>query len=961
MALINEPGTPDAVAAGDALVVADLASAARQRERLGGKAANLARLEALGLPVPPWYAVTTAAFAAALGPDLRGRIAARLAPFAGSPSVRELDAAARDVRSWIEQLPLPAGLGAAMAAAHAARIGAGAFVAVRSSAAGEDAAGESFAGLHDSFLYVRGETEVELALRRVWSSAYSERALAYRLAQGLPLLEIAVAVVVQEMVTARASGVLFTADPATGSVHDIVISALYGAGEGLVSAGLDADTFVVDKQSLEVDRRLAGKRERLVFDAANGSGLRHEPVPAAMQEASSLSAAEVGALARLGLLVERHHGCPQDLEFAIDEGGRAWLLQARPVTTVAELGPAAGNRLLWDNSNIIESYSGVTSPMTFSFIRRAYAIVYHCFAEVMGIAPGKVRAHRVVFDHMLGLFRGQVYYNLRNWYALVRLFPGYQYNQKFMESMMGVREPAADPADDASMSALVAGAARATGTAAAPSRLHRYTVELPALLRLVLRSASNFLHIRRIVGDFQASFSALYGEWSARDFSAMAPHELLALYREMEDRLLWNWKAPIVNDFFVMVFYGTLKRLAASWCGDASGSLQNDLICGEGGIESTEPTKMLLAMAAAARRRPEVVELLRASPPEVLAAQVPSDPRCAELAAAVRRYLELYGLRCMNELKLEEPSLRDRPAFLYQVLRNYLAASDAAALDVAALESREGQIRAAAERRAAAALAARRGLLPRRAVFRWVLANARLGVKNRENLRFARTRIYGLLRELLRAVGQRFTAAGILAAPEDVFYLTLDEVWDYVEGMAVTTDLRGLAALRRAEFDRYREVEARPEDRFETFGMAYHRNLFRGRPPRRAAPGSAGATPAGDAGDAGAGPGAAALQGTPCCPGVATGAVKVIRTPADDASLAGEILVAERTDPGWVPLYPSVSGLLIERGSILSHSAIVAREMGIPTIVGIPGLIAALRTGQRVRMDGAAGTVELLD
>ncbi len=985
---MNEPATPNAAAAGDALVVADLASAARQRERLGGKAANLARLEALGLPVPPWYAVTTAAFAAAVDPDLRGRIAARLAPFArqeGSPpgqvpvaaagaardlevSTRELDAAARDVRSWIEALPLPAGLGAAMAAAHAARIGAGAFVAVRSSAAGEDAAGESFAGLHDSFLYVRGETEVESALRRVWSSAYSERALAYRLAQGLPLLEIAVAVVVQEMVTARASGVLFTADPATGSVHDIVISALYGAGEGLVSAGLDADTFVVDKQSLEVDQRLAGKRERLVFDAEGGSGLRHEPVPAAMQEASSLSAAEVGALARLGLLVERHHGCPQDLEFAIDEGGRAWLLQARPVTTVAELGPAAGNRLLWDNSNIIESYSGVTSPMTFSFIRRAYAIVYHCFAEVMGIEPGKVRAHRVVFDHMLGLFRGQVYYNLRNWYALVRLFPGYQYNQKFMESMMGVREPAADPADAADTAgtpAPVAGAARVARIAAAPSRLHRYTVELPALLRLVLRSASNFLHIRRIVGDFQTSFSALYGEWSARDFSAMAPHELLALYREMEDRLLWNWKAPIVNDFFVMVFYGTLKRLATSWCGDASGSLQNDLICGEGGIESTEPTKMLLAMAAAARRRPEVVELLRASPPQVLAAQVPADPRCAELAAAVRRYLELYGLRCMNELKLEEPSLRDRPAFLYQVLRNYLAASDAAALDVAALEAREGQIRAAAERRAAAALAARRGLLPRRAVFRWVLGNARLGVKNRENLRFARTRIYGLLRELLRAVGHRFTAAGILAAPEDVFYLTLDEVWDYVEGMAVTTDLRGLAALRRAEFDRYREVEARPEDRFETFGMAYHRNLFRGRPPRRVVAGSAGATAGGDAGDAGGagdmGAGAAVLQGTPCCPGVVTGAVKVIRTPADDASLAGEILVAERTDPGWVPLYPSVSGLLIERGSILSHSAIVAREMGIPTIVGIPGLIAAMRTGQRVRMDGAAGTVELLD
>jgi pyruvate,water dikinase len=102
------------------------------------------------------------------------------------------------------------------------------------------------------------------------------------------------------------------------------------------------------------------------------------------------------------------------------------------------------------------------------------------------------------------------------------------------------------------------------------------------------------------------------------------------------------------------------------------------------------------------------------------------------------------------------------------------------------------------------------------------------------------------------------------------------------------------------------------------------------------------------------------LRGTGCSPGIVTGTVKVIRTPREDVSLNGEILVAERTDPGWVPLYPSVSGLLIERGSILSHSAIVAREMGIPTIVGIPGLVATLQTGQTVTMDGGAGVVRLL-
>ena len=896
------------------LVVADPRVALPLASLLGGKAASLARLETAGLPVPPWYAVSAQSFAAALA-------AAGL-----EEDLWQREPA--EIRAAILALPIPPEVAAAIARAHAERIPAGSLVAVRSSAVGEDAAGESFAGLHDSFLFVRGEAALLAAVRGVWASAWNERALAYRRAKGLPLDGIArgaIGVVVQAMVEARTAGVLFTANPNDGNVHEMVASSLWGAGEGLVSAGLDADTYAIDKETLAVTGRLAVKSEQVVLDREAGSGVVRAPVPAELRERSSLSPEELGALARMGLAVERLYRRPQDIEFALDADGRLFLLQARPVTTVSEVGPAAGNRLLWDNSNIIESYSGVTSPMTFSFIRRAYSIVYHCFAEVMGISPRAVRAHRDVFDNMLGLFRGQVYYNLLNWYRLVRLFPGFNYNKAFMESMMGVREALADGEEPAPV----------TG-------LRRWTVELPALLRLLGRSARNFLRIRRIVGDFQAHFREHYERWSALDFRAMAPHELAALYREMEEKLLWEWQAPIVNDFFVMVFYGTLKRLCTAWCGDAAGTLQNDLIAGEGGIESTEPTKLLLALAARARQEPELSRLLGERSPAELAATIPADPRFAAFAAEIARYLDLYGFRCVNELKLEEPSLRDRPAFLYQILRNYLA-GDPAALDVAAMAERESRIRRDAEARAFAALRQKRGLLPRAAIFRRVLANARLGVKNRENLRFARTRIYGLLRELLRAAGENFAAEGLLAAADDIFYLTLDEVWDYVRGRAVTTDLRALASLRRAEFDAYRrEAERQPADRFETFGLPYHGNRFQGRP-----------RPAVAAADGVLSP----LSGTGCCPGVVTGPVKVLRTPTEDARLDGEILVAERTDPGWVPLYPSVSGLLIERGSILSHSAIVAREMGIPTIVGIAGLVAALKTGQVVTMDGAAGTV----
>ena len=818
--------------------------------REGGKAENLRRLAAIGQRVPPFYVV------------------------ADAPVTHEL---------------------------------VGELFAVRSSAVGEDASGASFAGIHESLLFVRPNA-IAQAIETVRDSARSERAVAYRREKGMALDDAPMPVVVQQMIDARASGVAFTANPTSGDVGEIVISALFGLGEGLVSAGFDADTFIVQKDDLSIGAEIVEKPEAIAFDRTRGSGTTRVAVDD--PRARSLTDEEVLEVARAAMEIERAFGRPQDIEFAFDERG-LWILQTRPITTVDEYGPAAGNRLLWDNSNIVESFSGVTSPMTFSVIRRAYAIVYRLFAEVMGIPREVIREEKYLFENMLGFFRGQVFYNLLNWYALVRLFPGYKQNRTFMESMMGVsaalrREDAEGSAADARASSRGGGFLAALG-----------------MTPIAARMAWNFLRIDRHVAEFESNFRAHYERWSRTDFDALKPHELMRLYYEFEDRVLWSWRAPIINDFFVMIFYGTLKKLCAKWIGDET--LQNDLLAGEGGIESAEPARQLLRLAAVAREDAPLREAIEAGDLPRIRRERPM------FAREIDAYLDLYGFRTMNELKLEEPSLRDRPEMLLTFLRNYLVA------DVKPQDDREASIRIEAERRAFAALSPLR-----RVLFRFVLKRARIGVRNRENMRFARTRIFGLVREVVRAMGRRLHEEQLLDSPDDVFHLGLEELWDYVKGTALTTDLRGLAALRRAELDAYR---AAPEidERFETFGMAYHRNRFRSRrAPSAAAPDGS-------------------LRGIACSPGQVRGPVKVLRSPSDDMRLAGEILVAERTDPGWVPLYPSISGLLVERGSILSHSAIVAREMGIPTIVGIRGLTDALRTGDVVAMDGSTGAVEVVE
>ena len=236
------------------------------------------------------------------------------------------------------------------------------------------------------------------------------------------------------------------------------------------------------------------------------------------------------------------------------------------------------------------------------------------------------------------------------------------------------------------------------------------------------------------------------------------------------------------------------------------------------------------------------------------------------------------------------------------------------------------------------------------AFYRFILRHARIAVRDREDLRFLRTNTFGVVRRLFRAMGRNFHKLGVIDDPRDVFYLTMDEMVAYGEGRSLTLDFRPLIQTRKTEFDRYRATPA-PPDRFVTRGMSgmsfrdpsilADADILKSELPQSTDPN--------------------VLLGTACCPGIVEGVVRVVLSPTDAEGLRGEILVTERTDPGWVPLFPSCSGLLIERGSLLSHSALVARELGIPTIVGISGgLLTRLKTGMKVRMDASRGEIRIL-
>jgi pyruvate,water dikinase len=896
---------------------------------LGGKGHNLARLLALAAAaadpsrpqfrVPRFVVVTANAFDRWVTGDR---------PWPAS----EEDAERR--RREVAALVVPAELATALRDALAAQCLTAATVAVRSSAAAEDGATASFAGQFETVLGVPAADERALAdaLRAVWASAFLARAEAYRAGRAGGG-GVRMAVVIQELVEPEVSGVAFSADPVTRDPGTAVVSAVYGLGEGLVSGELDADAYRVRFAAAgtpAVETTIAHK-DRALRSAPGGP--RAEPVAAERRDAPALTDPEALRVASCARVLADTLGAPQDIEWALLPGAprELVLLQTRPITTLqaparASTSPATpepadrGERRLWDNSNIIESYSGVTTPLTFSFARRVYEDVYRQFCRLMGVSEPLLEANRRTFANMLGLVRGRVYYNLLNWYRTLGLLPGFAFNRGFMEKMMGVREALEDPPPPAS----------------AGGRLK----DLVNLVRMVLRMIREAGRLKDEVPAFHARVEATLAPLASVRFETRSEDDLLATYRGLEESLLTRWRAPLVNDFFAMIFFGTLCRLIERWLPGAPPTLANDLLCGEGGIISTEPARRVMALARRVAESPSLAARFAGdTDPAAVLRGLGDDPAHVEFRRALDDYIERFGDRCLEELKLETVTLREDSAFLVQMIRSYAARGT---VDPETQRAHEKSIRVAAETLVRSRLSG-----VRRVVFGWVLARARRRVRDRENLRFERTRVFGMVRRLFLALGARLAGRGRLGAPRDVFYLTIDELFADGEGTGATLDLARLATARRAEFEAFARAPA-PPDRFETWGT-----------PALAfgAEGHAGAAVAAST----PGTGARELKGTGCCPGVVRERVCIVRDPREAHGVTGRILVAERTDPGWTLLFPAARGLLVQRGSLLSHSAIVAREMGLPCVVGVPGLLDTLREGELVEMDGASGSIVRLE
>ncbi|MEP7345676.1 MAG: PEP/pyruvate-binding domain-containing protein, partial [Gemmatimonadaceae bacterium] len=447
---------------------------------IGGKAASLAALASAGIAIPPWFAVR-----------------------AGSNTQWD-EVLARDLAQAIRDLS-PAGE----------------LLAVRSSAVEEDGAAHSFAGQFESYLFVAPD-EVAARIKDVWSGAASARVMAYRRELGLDGESPPPAVLVQRMVEPDVAGVAFSADPVTGRRGTCVVAAAWGVGTAIVSGDADADTYHVDRNETIVRREIAEKR---IAHRRGPGGVIEQPVPSQLVSQPALTDQQILEVARLARSTERHFGRPQDIEWALADG-HLYLLQSRPITSLAAIPDPDGELAIWDNSNIAESFGGVTTPLTYSFARYVYEAVYREFCRILQVPEERIDANGDALRAMLGLVRGRVYYNLVSWYRILALLPGYQINRPFMEQMMGVKEGLPDEV-----------AARLTP----PSRGERFRDGL-AIGRMLFALIRAHQKLPSSIAEFQARLDTSLAP--GQDLSRLRPDELVAHYRDLERVLLSRWDAP---------------------------------------------------------------------------------------------------------------------------------------------------------------------------------------------------------------------------------------------------------------------------------------------------------------------------------------------------------------------------------------------------------------------------------
>jgi rifampicin phosphotransferase len=849
---------------------------------VGGKGAHLGELSRIdGIRVPAGFCVTTDAYQRIMAdaPSLDDRLE-RLSRL--QPDDREvIRALCAEIRRTIEEIAIPGDLAAAITR-PLARLGEHAAYAVRSSATAEDLPTASFAGQQDTYLNVVGWAAILQHVSRCWASLFTERAMTYRLRNGIDQRQVQMAVVVQQMVFPRVSGILFTADPVTGNRKIASVEASYGLGEALVSGLVNADVYTV-RDGVVVARAIATKR--LAIYASPAGGTEERAIAPERQDEPALTDVQAVRLAQLGRRIEAHFGRPQDIEWClVDDDLEFQIVQSRPITTLFPI-PETG-----DQENHVYVSVGHQQMMTDSM-------------KPLGLSVWQMTTPRPMAEA-----GGRLFVDVTQELASPASRAG-------LMAALGKSDPLIGDAlqtivERENFLPSVSG----DGPAWTPPGTSQTPIETaPAI-------------VAELIEQSQASIAAL-----KRDIRTMSGAALLDFIQTDVQEM---WRGQLDPRSMQVVLAGMeatwwLNEQLQTWLGEKNAA--DTLTQSVPNNVTSEMGLALLEVADEIRPYPDVVAFLQHVEDEnfLVRGDLTELEGGQEARDAIQVWLDRYGMRGAGEIDITRPRWSERPTTLLPIILGHIEN----------FEPGEGQRRFAQGRQEAwqkeQELLERLRALPggeeKAAESKRMIDRVRTFAGYREYPKYGMVSRYFVYKQALLEEAERLVQAHVLREQEDIYYLTFQELQDVVRTRQVD-DQR--IRQRQDEFRAYQALT--PPRVLTSDGEAVTGSYRRDDVPD------------------------GALVGLPVSAGIIEGRARVFLDMAEADLEPGDILVTAFTDPSWTPLFVAIAGLVTEVGGLMTHGAVIAREYGLPAVVGVVHATRLIQDGQRIRVHGTDGYVEIL-
>ena len=805
---------------------------------VGGKGANLGAMARAGLPVPPGFCVTTEAYKQFIAEMHLWR---EMEHWLATLDARE---ACEQIRQRIGNCAMPQTIRASIQSAYTQLNNGHAPVAVRSSATAEDLADASFAGQQETYLGIRGADNLANAVQRCWASLWTERAIAYRARNNFPHDQVSLSVVVQEMIAPDVAGVLFTANPVTNDLDEMIINASFGLGESVVSGRVTPDTYRVRRKKFTVLEQACGTKDTRI-DMAHDNGTVETVVDDAARQRLCLDHSALRRLLDLGESVEKHYGKPQDIEWGI-ASGQLYLLQTRPITSLTTNTPTTKSlsRLQHEIVNdLLEHYPEPPYPLDYFAVTDSYQQLANSFGDY-GIALPP--ANQIIVLDENGIPRivpPQVKFILR----ALGMLGTMQKNLKTNPNVWLNQQHA------------------------------QFESELDTLAQTNVTQLDNPGLIRFI--QTAVGITSRVGAIRFRDFIVPA----------------------VTRSAILKMMMGSIKEAKTISVMDLLDNLP---------YKTAVIDQALRQLANEAEELPEASDILLNTNMDTVIFALEQNAQGKFFLGKVNEFLREHGARTMKMyLPFSNRSWSESPATLLTTIAVLLRSHKSPA----APNSHSNDIRA----RVIAQIPG--WLRPR---FVATLEQFRIGHIARESTLYTIEQGFLQARRGVDQAAERLHTAGALPQLNLVVYLTLDELYGALKGAHSPAELSALTQRRQ---------RARPQ------ALKVWRAQWQAKKSE---------------------PGNATLKGLAGSSGVATGKAKIISGPAEFGKLqAGDVLVCPFTDPAWTPLFTLACAVVADTGGPLSHAAIVAREYGIPAVLGTQNATQVFKDGDQISVDGNSGTV----